>query len=1640
MWTEQYHRLSLLHSTRAASIHRAQDELSGVSVILKTTIPEAGPDVLPLFRHDYTLSQEAPADWRLHPLDWSEQGDQIRSLFADPGGESLEKWAAQPQRSLTQRLEVALALVDAVAGIHAEGLIHRDLCPCVLLWNEQLRRLVVLDFALATRLNQEAVCLFNFGTLAGNPAYCAPEQTGRMNCSADVRADYYSLGATLYYLFTGAPPFTHESALELVHAHLAVTPQPPVEHNPQLPSVLSELILKLLQKAPEDRYQGLEGLRRDLARIQEEWLNTGDVPEFALGDSDHTPQFRIPAGVYGRESAQQTLMKGVDAAAGGQGQIILVEGPAGIGKTGLINGLYLPLTTRRAYFVSGKFDQLRRDRPYTALIEALQQLIRDVLSEPQHQLQLWRERLDEAMGRHAALLTPLIPELTYILGEPEALAQFEPEENRRIFTRLMTRLVQCFCSDERPLVLYLDDLQWADRASLELLGDMTREMADHCFLLIGAFRSEQVDAVDGFTDFLDALGKGPMALSQITLEALDEAAIAELLSDCFRRPREAVWELARGIRSKTGGVPFFIHQFLDMLYRRGFIEAREDGWWLDPEQLEQLPATDNQVAWMAEQLQQLDEACLRLLQCAACLGNTFGFEALARVEGRSIPEVLADLQPALDAGLVSIQRNRAADRASAGDDPDQALQGHFSHDRIQQAAYSLFSEAQRSALHARMGRILLAETPEAKQEQQLFNLVYHLNQGGFSDADDSELRRRIAMLNYQAGERARLSAAHSASLAFFTAGIAHLEADAWRNDYDWTLALYTGAMEAAFLSHDYAAMEGYGRTILEQIRDPLHARQAYCVWIQACNVRNQLEQAIRVAREFLAALGVRFPANPNTGHIVLSLSRTRWLLRNHSVESLRALPELKEPRRLAIMEVLHRVASSAYFASPPLHALLVLKMVRLAACHGHAPAYTVPYAPYGIVLCGVLHHYERGFEFGQLSLELAEHPRAVPLKCRTRVLVYTFIWQWSRYAGENIAPLREAYHQGLEAGDHEYAAYAAVIELITSLFVGQWLDAMDELVARYREPMFRLSEGTAMKFYRVMASVVHQLRGEQDEPWRLDTEGATEEQLAQDCGEDRTGLACLRTAQMVMRYRFGRLEEAEQLLVEVDALADAVRASLVSADHHWFGALTRLARARNGRSSRQRNRMIERHRRMLKGWAQSAPMNFRHKQRLVEAEWHRNRGDAQRAMSEYEQAIADARDHGYIQDRALAQELAAEFCESLGLATQARFFAGEACTHYEQWGATALVQCLRKRGLAGLHSNQARVADWQTPQMDLAAFRSALKAISQSRIHSSMMDAVIRGAVTFAGAQSGHLLLNRSDGNFCVEAQWRVDEPEPIIFQATPLARAEQISQAVVHYVSRTQTHLVIDDAQMPLQVLPSLHRDRDVLQRGVRSVLCMPLTSGSDEEQGVGVMGVLYLENNATAGAFTAERLETLEIICLAAAGRLELSRRAVTDGLTRLYNHEYFQNILETEFHLARRRNRDLSLLMLDVDHFKAFNDQWGHQCGDAVLQNVAAILLDMSRGSDIVARYGGEEFAVILPETSLAQGLEVAERVRQSIGEARFDHDGKTHEVTVSVGVAALTDDISECRALITEADQRLYKAKARGRNRVVAEAQA
>ena len=932
--------------------------------------------------------------------------------------------------------------------------------------------------------------------------------------------------------------------------------------------------------------------------------------------------------------------------------------------------------------------------------------------------------------------------------------------------------------------------------------------------------------------------------------------------------------------------------------------------------------------------------------------------------------------------------------------------------------------------------MLLEETAGSKEAlgRQLFEIVQQMNHGETTEYD-ANTRLELARLNGQAGQQASRASAHDASFHFFSQAIHLLPDDTWDTEYALTLSLHDGAQKAAFLSQRYQEMEEFGECVLRQARDLLDTRTTYIVRIQAYNVQNHLDRAIVTGKAFLSRLGLKLPEHPASPHTVIALARTQLQLHGKTAADLRSLPEMQEPVQLAIMETIYRLGSSAYLGAPKLFPLLIMKMVRLAARHGHAPAYGIPYAPYCIVLCGVLHQYERGFELARLSLELAEHPQSQPLKCHTKMIVYTFAWHWTRYAGESIDGLRQAYEEGLESGDHEYAGYCGTMEVITSLFIGRPLVTVAELATHYYPDIQRLSAGSALSMLQIQAQLVENLRSTQlATPWQLRGRFIPDEAaFSQVCGQDETSACSLLTAQLMLRYRFGHPATALPMLEELDSRADSIRATLIDADHHFFGGLVRMALYPQQRGKGRRNlyRKIQRHRKRVRGWAKAAPINFRHWHELLEAEWARIQGRPLAALHGYETAIASAQDHGFVQDQALAEELAGNLCRTLELQGTAQAFHAAARGHYRQWGAPALADRLAPTGLAEAWQQDCESEHWYATDMELASFKASLMNIARSQVHSAMMEHVIKGAVTFAGAQSGHLLLARPNGGLYLEASYQVEGDQLAIFQALPLEKAEALCHGVVHFVAHARANLVIDDAQKPQSLLPHLHSDPQVEKRKVRSILCVPLSS---DEHNIRVMGALYLENNATTGAFTPQRLELLEIICLTAAGRLELSRRAVTDGLTHLYNHEYFFNLLEAAIQLAKRQSRPLSVVMLDVDHFKHFNDRWGHQCGDRALQHIATVMTDTARNADVIARYGGEEFAIILPDTALAEAIQAAERMRSNIESRSIEHEGETLWMTTSLGVAQLTPDMATGTDLILRADKLLYEAKRNGRNQV------
>ncbi|MFE8071438.1 diguanylate cyclase [Marinobacteraceae bacterium S3BR75-40.1] len=1633
----EYDILQTLKSGQRGHYCLAQHRTTAQRVLLKLTESQGPLKRLEALKYEARLLEQLqpPAFPRL--LAWLEDGD-WHGLVLDCGDAVPLAFEDTLEKDMGWRLQMAVGMTQALVEVHEKGWIHRGLTPECFWFAPDRQGVFLLDLDTVSPVSRQAATVSNFGLILNDPHYAAPEQSGRMAYDVDRRSDLYSLGAILFYLFAGRPPFLQSDALELLHAHLALDPEPLVAFDEGIPRVVSDIVLKLLCKAPEDRYQSTEGLLADLRRALVDYRAGAQALSFPLDEWDRDRTFRVPERLFGREKQQHQLMAGFKTASEGQATVALVSGESGIGKSALIDSLQQPLIERKAYFVSGKFEQLRRDRPYSALVQAVRMLVMELLTLPEEQLSSWRSAITATLGDNSSLLAELVPELEQVVAPPALSTPIDSNLRSRVTRRALIDLFSCFCTPQRPLVLYLDDLQWADRGTWELLRELLQDYRFQHFYLLGAYREEEIVPADGLNDLLNAIQETATPLWRILLSPLSDKDVAAFLSAALNQQVPVDDDLTLQLLQKTGGVPFFLHQFLKSLNEQGYIKwnPRQKGWALALEGVAMLPPTGRRIAWLVERLRLLPESAQDLLQWAAIIGNQFPVHWIGWISGLTLAQVMENLAPAIEDGVIVFTAGSlpGAPRRTSAEDMD----GYFAHDRIQQAAYELVPEEQRNQRHHLLGQTLLARLGEKGRDKALFDIVNHLNQPGPPSTIAMDLSR--AQLNLNAGIKAKEAGAHASALHYFREGLNCLNANAWKEHYQLALELHLNATEAAFLSAQYDQMESYGARVIKHARQMLDAKAVHHIRIQAYNVRNQFGKAIAMGRQFLRQLGVRFPRKPTLLHIFAAILWTRSVIGSRSIEDLGKMPKMRDRRDLAVMETLHQLASSAYLHNPKLHPLLVLKMVRIAARSGYCPENTVTFATYGIILCGVLNQFDRGLRFGELSLRLVEEPDARALRCRARVLVNVFIMHWTRYAGESIEALHQAYQEGMESGDHEYAMYASVMECYHTAFIGRPVGTVRSLLATYEPVIHQLSSGTARTLYRVMDIVYRRLAEGGQLPWRLEDEDWDETTLVTDCGDDRTGLVALRIHQLIQRYRFGRLEEALRLLEMTDGMVDAVRALLLSAEYHFYAALIRIQVYRKSHGERRRRQLkwIRQHRRKLKLWSAHAPINYLHRHELVEAEWCWSQGLYGDALLHYEKAITAAREHGFIQDQAQIELCVAQFCLDRGLDRLASIYTHDALEHIDHWGARGWRRYMERLFLPKLAQrgvparNYWEQAGGTQPDLDLSAFRKALRGIASARVHSTLVEQLISSAVTMAGAQLGHLFLVGSNGSLTVEAQWYARRQSPKLFQSIPIERAEGFCHAVVNYVARTRKTLVIEDARKPHNALPALYRDEEVVEREVRSLLCMPLISGEEENR---LVGILYLENNAASGAFTRSRTEVLDIICLAAVGRIELSRKAVSDGLTGLFNHEYFKRMLEKEIQLSHRQHRSLSLILLDVDHFKSFNDQWGHQLGDRVLQTVAQTVPHSCRESDIVARYGGEEFAVILPDTSMEEGLEVAERIRSSIAETVVEHQGQPLSVTISLGVSSLGVETESAEALIKAADEALYQAKENGRNAVV-----
>ncbi|WP_437499708.1 AAA family ATPase [Sorangium sp. So ce1099] len=1469
--SDRYTLTEILREGTTFVVHRGVRNEDGCPVVLK--VPRAEPvdprDAARL-RHELEIGRRLGGRFAVRPRELTAYRDRPALVLEDFSGRPLDGLLGAPME-LRQCLTMAVRISAALADIHANGVVHRDIKPQNILVDVDTAsgEVKIANFELASVLAEpeEERGGRSPGLIEGTLGYISPEQTGRVDQAVDQRTDLYSLGVTLYEMLTGRLPFSADDALEWVHCHAAVFPRPPTELVPGLPPPVSELVMKLLAKAAEDRYQSARGLTLDLERCLERLTAGGHIEPFPLGEHDISGRFQVPKKLYGREREASALAAAFERVAQrGDPELLFISGYAGVGKTSLVQELQRTAVRDRGLFAAGKFDQQHRHAPHATLVQALRQLVLGVLGGSEPAVAAWRRRLSAALGKNAQLIIDVLPEVELILGEQPPVSDLPLGEAQRRFAMVFRQLLGVFCSEEHPLCLFLDDLQWADPEGLALLEQIVTHPEARHLLTIGAYRDNEVGPSHPLARMLERARAAGAPLHEIELPPLSAEDMQRLVADAVRAGREEVAPLARLVHDKTAGNPLFATQFLTMLHKEGLLEvdlrAGAVRWELDA--IRDKAFADNVVDLVIAKIKGLSRAAQRALTLAACVGNTVDVRTLAVVRDRPEDAIHEDHWELVREGLLL----RSGDTY------------RFLHDRVQQAAYALIPEEERAAVHLRIGRLLAAHAPPDAADARVFEIAGHLDLGAALVTDPRE-KDRIARINLLAGRRARASSAYAAAAGYLAAGLAQLGDDAWEKEHALALALHCESARCASLNGDFALAERLVGALLERARTRLDLAEVHRIEIELHTTRADFERAARSALACARRFDLDIPLHPARDAVERAAREVWGEVRERRIEALVSLPRMVDPDTLAVMTVLSAALPAAYYTDPDLYGVIACHMVRLSLGAGNADTSPPGYVAFGGTIGRVLGLYRESYRFGELASALLE--AGGPTGSRPQILhmISTFIDPWIRPLRDVVGLFHRAFDEAVEAGTLIYASYCCFHIVALRLASGDPLADVAAEAERRMDFTRRARYEAIHDAVAVLHRFAQRLRG-RDARWER------EEAEEGEDGEDGEGPPRGATAPLTRFYArlyraeaallFGRHGEAVAAARAAGELLGAVTGQIQVAEHCYVAALALSCHARDQRGSRDLRDLPEEQRRELlaalraheadlRRWAEVEPANQEDRHALVSAEIARVEGDELAAMRLYEQAIRAARANGFIQSEALSLELAAAFYRDRGFDLIADTYLRAARSCYARWGADGKVKQLDRRfpHLEARPLAATSTVTMPAEELDRLAVVKASQSISGEILMPRLEEALLRVVLAHAGAQKGYL-LEVARGAVSIRARARIEGGKPFaealagVDEPPAPASAAALPLSLVHYVHRTGEPVILDDA-----VTTRFSADAYVALARPRSALCMPIARRP------GYDAILYLENALVRGAFSEDTLAVLELISSQAAISLE-------------------------------------------------------------------------------------------------------------------------------------------------------------------------
>lgn len=1403
--------------------------------------------------HEYSLRTELDPAWAARPLEIIYHRGRTMLVFMDPGGEPLDRVLERNKEQplgLTLCLRIAIGLAAAVGQVHRRGLIHKDIKPANVLVDDN-GSVWLTGFGIASQLPRQRQSPVPLEIIAGTLAYMAPEQTGRMNRSIDARSDLYSVGITLYQMLTGTLPFAATDPLEWVHCQIARRPTPPVDRA-AVPRALSAIAMKLLAKNAEERYQTASGLEVDLRKCQAEWETMGRIDLFPLGTHDVPDRLLIPEKLYGRQTEVNSLLAAFDrVVAHGEPELVLISGYSGVGKSSVVNELHKALVPSRGLFAAGKFDQYKRDIPYATLAQAFQTLVGQVLVKGEADVERWRQILMEAVGPNGQLITSLIPEAEFIIGKQPPVSDLPPHDAQNRFRLVFRRFLGAFATAEHPLALFLDDLQWLDTATLDLLEHLLTHSEVKHLLLIGAYRDNEVDSSHQLLRIVQSIRDNGAKTLEIGLSPLSLDGVSQLVCDALHCAPHIAHPLAELIQEKTGGNPFFVIQFLTSLVDEDLLTVDQltRVWQWDMDRIRAKGYTDNVVDLMAGKIQRLSAGTQEALKELACLGNVVEVGTLALIRGKTEEQLHAALGEAVRAGLVFL------------DDSSY----RFLHDRIQQAAYSLIPEETRAQIHLELGRTLLARMTAEQRAEHLFDLANHLDRGATLLIEREE-KVLVAEIDLRAGRKAKASAAYMSARAYFSSGMALLEQEDWASHYELMFALRLECAECEFLTGGFDQADQLIEELLPRAATKVDQAAVYHLKVQLHVVKSENPQAVESALACLRLFGIDIPAHPTLQQVQAEYETVWQTLNERPIESLIDDAMMTDPELQAAMRVLLVIANGAYTTDFHLFCLLQCRMVKVSMQHGPSDASANAYGLLGFTLGPVSHRYREGYRFTKLGCDLVEK---YDLTAYRGMVSYAMalVAGWTQPISSVIDFNRSAFRTAIETGDLTVACFSTVQSVSFLLLRGDPLDAV------WRESEMALDFARKARFGDIADAIVNQQRLIATLQGRTAIFGSFSDAQFDEAVFEAQLVADRVTARisywlMKLHARFlaGDYIAALAAAQEAKPLLAAVVGQVTLLNYFYFAALTVSALYGNGSTDEQSGwrELLTEHQEQLREWVGNNPPMFADKHALVSAEIARLEGRDSDAMRLYEEAIRSAREHDFVQNEAIAHEFAAEFYLARGFETIARAYLSKARNGYERWGALGKVKQLDQR-YPDLH--EEGVSGSTTPtigtaarQLDVETVVKASQALSSEIVLSNLIEKLMRIAVEHAGAERGLLILLRGDEPL-IEAEVTTGHGKARVSVRQLAITSLDLPNSPLYYVIRTQERVVLDDASTS-----NLYsEDEYVREKHLRSVLCLPIVKQSK------LIGALYMENNLTPGAFTSERVAVLELLASQAAISLE-------------------------------------------------------------------------------------------------------------------------------------------------------------------------